>query len=90
MPPEVVQFLQDLLNAFQSFAQNAVDEESIQIFEDVVQWSAILLSALSGTYAARKFGMDFFGALVIAFVVSVGSVPPILAVLEELPLPDKY
>ena len=73
MPPEVVQFLQDLLNAFQSFAQNAVDEDSVQLFENVVQWSAILLSALSGTYAARKFGMDYFGALVIAFVISVGG-----------------
>lgn len=73
MPPELLQFLQDLLNAFQSFAQNAVNEDSVQLFENVVQWSAILLSALSGTYAARKFGMDYFGALVIAFVISVGG-----------------
>ena len=38
-----------------------------------MQWSAILLAALAGTYAARKRGMDFFGVLVIAFVSCVGG-----------------
>lgn len=73
MPEELLQFLQALWTALQSFAQNAVEEESIQLFQTVVQWAAILLSALAGTYAARKRGMDFFGVLVIAFVTCVGG-----------------
>ena len=73
MPEELLQFLQALWTALQSFAQNAVEEESIRLYQTVVQWAAILLSALAGAYAARKRGMDFFGVLVIAFVACVGG-----------------
>ena len=38
-----------------------------------VQWAAIILSALAGLYVARKRGMDFFGSMVIAFIVSLGG-----------------
>ena len=38
-----------------------------------VQWAAIILSALAGLYAARRRGMDFFGSMVIAFIVSLGG-----------------
>lgn len=70
MPEEILQFLQGLWDALQSLARNAVE---IQLFQTVVQWAAILLSALASTYAARKRGMDFFGVLVIAFVACVGG-----------------
>ena len=36
MPEELLQFLQALWNAFQRFAQNAVEEESIRLFQTVV------------------------------------------------------
>jgi uncharacterized membrane protein YeiH len=39
----------------------------------LVQWAAILLSALTGLYAARRNGLGFFGSLVIAFVSCVGG-----------------
>lgn len=46
---------------------------AIGAFESAVQWAAIVLSALAGVYEARRRELDFFGALVIAFVVSVGG-----------------
>ena len=39
----------------------------------VIQWLAIILSASTGVYDARRHGMDYFGALVIAIIVSVGG-----------------
>ena len=73
MPEQIIQFLQALGTALQGLVQNTVDEQSLELFQSVVQWSAILLSALAGTYDARKRGMDYFGMLVIAFVVCVGG-----------------
>lgn len=73
MPEQIVQFLQALGTALQGLVQNTVDEQNLKLFQSVVQWSAILLSALAGTYDARKRGMDYFGMLVIAFVVCIGG-----------------
>lgn len=73
MPEDILQFLQPIWDALQGLFSKAVDEETLRLFQNVVQWSAILLSALAGTYAARKRGMDFFGVLVIAFVSCVGG-----------------
>lgn len=47
--------------------------ETILAFQSTVQWAAIALSALAGVSEARRRELDFFGALVIAFVVSVGG-----------------
>lgn len=47
--------------------------ETLAAIQSVVQWAAILLAALAGAYEARSRDLDFFGALVIAFVVSVGG-----------------
>jgi uncharacterized membrane protein YeiH len=47
--------------------------ETIQVFQSVVQWAAIVLTALAGVAEARRRDLDYFGALVIAFVVSVGG-----------------
>lgn len=47
--------------------------ETIRTFQSTVQWTAIVLSALAGVAEARRRELDFFGALVIAFVVSVGG-----------------
>jgi uncharacterized membrane protein YeiH len=73
MPEQIVQLLQSLSSALQALLSQAVNAETLRLFQDVVQWCAILLSALAGTYAARKRGMDFFGVLVIAFVSCVGG-----------------
>jgi len=47
--------------------------ETIQFFQSAVQWAAIVLTALAGVAEARRRDLDYFGALVIAFVVSVGG-----------------
>ena len=43
------------------------------LFQSVVQWIAIILSATTGVYDARRHGLDYFGALVIAAIVAVGG-----------------
>lgn len=47
--------------------------EFLLLFQTVVQWIAIILSASSGVYDARRNGLDYFGALVIAVIVAVGG-----------------
>ncbi len=54
-----------------TFGDKAPDP--ISLFESLVQRTAIVLSALAGVYEARRRELDFFGTLVIAFVVSVGG-----------------
>jgi uncharacterized membrane protein YeiH len=46
---------------------------TLEFLQGVIQWTAILLAALAGAYEARRRDLDFFGTLVIAFVVSVGG-----------------
>ena len=70
---EIQEFLQQLWNLVESFLNWVASEENLGHFQFVVQWSAIVLSALAGTFAARRHGMDYFGALVIAFVSCVGG-----------------
>ena len=48
-------------------------DEAFNLFVFFVQWSAIILSALAGLYAARKHGMDFYGSMVIGFIVALGG-----------------
>jgi uncharacterized membrane protein YeiH len=43
------------------------------LFQTVIQWIAIILSASTGVYDARRHGLDYFGALVIAVIVAVGG-----------------
>lgn len=73
MLEQITQFLQAVGTAMQGFLGNVANVENIKLFQAVVQWSAILLSALAGTYAARKQGLDYFGVFVIAFVSCVGG-----------------
>jgi len=47
--------------------------EFLLLFQAVVQWIAIILSASTGVYDARRNGLDYFGALVIAVIVAVGG-----------------
>ena len=47
--------------------------EFISLFQTIIQWIAIILSASTGVYDARRYGMDYFGALVIAIIVAVGG-----------------
>lgn len=47
--------------------------ETIVVFQSTIQWMAIALTALAGVSEARRRDLDFFGALVIAFVASVGG-----------------
>lgn len=67
--------LNDYLNlifaAYGTLVENV--PETIRTFQSTVQWAAIVLTALAGVAEARRRDLDFFGALVIAFVVSVGG-----------------
>lgn len=47
--------------------------EFIIFFQTAIQWIAIILSASTGVYDARRNGLDYFGALVIAVIVAVGG-----------------
>jgi uncharacterized membrane protein YeiH len=47
--------------------------EFVTLFQTLIQWIAIILSASTGVYDARRNGMDYFGALVIAIIVPVGG-----------------
>lgn len=64
---------EDLIQLLQNLFQSATDDETLALFQSIVQWAAIVLSALAGVYAARRRGMDFFGVLVIAFVTCIGG-----------------
>jgi len=70
---QIPDFLQALWNLIESFLDLVLSGENIGHFQSVIQWTAIVLSALAGTYAARRLGMDFFGALAIAIVFCVGG-----------------
>ncbi len=56
--------------------------ERLTLFIFFVQWSALVFSAAACLYSARKHGMDRYGALMIAFIVSVagGTIRDILLV----------
>ncbi len=64
---------EELIRFLQMLFQKATENQTLTLFQAIVQWSAIVLSALAGVYAARRRGMDFFGVLVIAFVTCVGG-----------------
>lgn len=73
-----MELIDQLIQAFQAFLNNIspiTDDapQALNIFVFFVQWAAIILSALAGLYAARKQGMDIYGALVIGFVLSLGG-----------------
>jgi uncharacterized membrane protein YeiH len=72
------ELIQQLWQALQETVNNSSPlpdqvDETLNLLVFFVQWSAIILSAISGLYAARNRGMDFYGALVIAFVVALGG-----------------
>ena len=74
MEEQIQQVLQALQEFFATTAPLSSDvDHTLNLFVFFVQWSAIILSALAGLYAARKRGMDFYGALVIAFIVALGG-----------------
>lgn len=68
---QLTDYLNVVFSAYGTFIENV--PETIQTFQSTVQWAAIVLSALAGVAEARRRDLDFFGALVIAFVVSVGG-----------------
>ena len=70
--------IQPILQALQEFFLSTAPlspevDNTLNLLVFFVQWSAIVLSTLTGLYAARKHGMDFYGSLVIAFVVALGG-----------------
>ncbi len=65
------EYLNLLFSAYGTVAEHVPD--TIRTFQSTVQWTAIALSALAGVAEARRRDLDFFGALVIAFTVSVGG-----------------
>ena len=68
------QLLQALQEFFDTTAPLSSDGDStLNLLVFFVQWSAIILSAITGLYAARRHGMDFYGGLGIAFIVSLGG-----------------
>lgn len=68
---QLLQTLQAILNNNAPLSDQA--DEALSLFVFLVQWSAIILSVLAGLYAARKHGMDFYGSLVIGFIMSLGG-----------------
>lgn len=70
---QVPDFLQAIWSFIESLLNVLLSGENIDRFQSVIQWTAIVLSALAGTYAARRFGMDYFGSLAIAIVFCVGG-----------------
>ena len=68
---QLLQALQELVATTAPLSPDVDDTLNLLVF--FVQWSAIILSALTGLYAARKHGMDFYGGMVIAFIVSLGG-----------------
>lgn len=74
MDEQIQQLLQALQRFFYATAPLSLDvSDTLNVLVFFVQWSAIILSALTGLYAARKHGMDFYGGLVIAFIVALGG-----------------
>ena len=72
------ELIQRLLLALQEFFYTTAPlssdiDDALNLLVFFVQWAAIILSTLTGLYAARKRGMDFYGALVIAFIVALGG-----------------
>ncbi len=70
--------LEQLIEALRELSKTSgpvVDQasEALGLFVFLVQWSAIILSALAGLASARKHGMAFYGTLVIAFISAVGG-----------------
>ena len=74
MDEQIQQFLQALKSFFDTTAPLSSEVDgTLNLLVFFVQWSAIILSALTGLYAARKHGMDFYGGLVIAFIAALGG-----------------
>ena len=74
MDEQIQQLLQALQEFFYTTAPLSSEvDDTLNLLVFFVQWSAIILSALTGLYAARKHGMDFYGSLVIAFIVALGG-----------------
>ena len=65
--------LQETANNSSPLQDLTAADSPLNLFVFFVQWSAVVLSALAGLYAARKRGMDVYGALVIAFIVPLGG-----------------
>jgi uncharacterized membrane protein YeiH len=75
MNEQIEQFLQALREAIGEYGPLPADQAggALILFLFLVQWSAIILAALAGLYAARKSGMDLYGSVVIAFVTALGG-----------------
>jgi uncharacterized membrane protein YeiH len=70
------QFLELVRQLFSSFDYSApvqTGSETFNLVVSMIQWAAIGVSALAGVYEARRRDLDYFGAMVIATVVSVGG-----------------
>jgi uncharacterized membrane protein YeiH len=64
---------QHYASQYSQHAEIEMMTDALAFLQSVIQWTAILLAALAGAYEARRRDLDFFGTLVIAFVVSVGG-----------------
>jgi len=69
----LIEFIRTAFSSFDSAAPIRTDFESFNLVVNVIQWAAISVSALAGVYEARRRDLDYFGAFVIACVVSFGG-----------------
>ncbi|MCB0025985.1 MAG: TRIC cation channel family protein [Caldilinea sp.] len=74
MNDQIASALRDLQNYINNTTLITDDTSSaLSLFVFFVQWTAIILSTVAGSYDARARGMDIYGSLVIGFIVSLGG-----------------
>lgn len=73
LPEQIIEMLQVVFGSDGTGKLATQTPQTLYIYQSVVTWAAIILSALAGVFEARRRDLDFFGSLVIAFVVSVGG-----------------
>ncbi len=70
---QLFELVRQLFASFDYSAPVETGSETVNLIVSIIQWTAIGVSALAGVYEARRRDLDYFGALVIATVVSVGG-----------------
>jgi uncharacterized membrane protein YeiH len=83
---QVLEWIAHLPAELQVVLLQALAPETISLFQRIVEWVSIVVSALAGAYEARRRNLDLFGTLVIAFVVSVGGGTLRDVLLNRVPL----
>ncbi len=69
----LVELLNQIFATYRDAAPVRTNSELVNLLFSLLQWLAIVVSAVIGVYEARRRDLDFFGALVIASAVSFGG-----------------